>query len=131
MKNHGNYLLDTNIIINLFKNEKNIKKRLNNEEMFFVPSIVIGELFYGAYKSERTKENIEKINNFVIKCSIIDINIDTAKEYGNIKNKLLKKGCPIPENDIWIAAVSKQYNLILFTKDGHFKEVEDIKIEIL
>ena len=39
-------------------------------------------------------------------------------------------GKPIPENDIWIASIAKQYELILITRDDHFKFVEDISIEM-
>ena len=43
-----------------------------------------------------------------------------------MKNKLLDKGKPIPENDIWIAAVAMQNNLILVTRDAHFSEIAEI-----
>ena len=36
------------------------------------------------------------------------------------------KGHPIPENDIWIAAVAKQYALTLASRDAHFREVDDL-----
>jgi tRNA(fMet)-specific endonuclease VapC len=42
---------------------------------------------------------------------------------------LRAKGRPIPENDIWIAAVAKQYDLALFTRDAHFAEVESLRTE--
>ncbi len=48
--------------------------------------------------------------------------------YGEIKNLLKEKGKPIPENDIWIAAIAKEHNLVLITKDKHFRLVDDIKI---
>ncbi|MEM9153339.1 MAG: VapC toxin family PIN domain ribonuclease, partial [Cyanobacteria bacterium P01_F01_bin.3] len=30
------------------------------------------------------------------------------------------KGRPLPENDIWIAALALQYDLVLVTHDAHF-----------
>jgi len=42
---------------------------------------------------------------------------------------LLKKGKPIPENDIWIAAIAIQQNLSLVTFDKHFSDVEDLQLE--
>jgi tRNA(fMet)-specific endonuclease VapC len=41
------------------------------------------------------------------------------------KNLLRAKGRPIPENDIWIAAIAKQHELTLVSRDDHFKEIED------
>ncbi len=49
--------------------------------------------------------------------------------YGNIKAALRKKGKPIPENDIWIAALSLQNNLALVTRDQHFNDNDNLVIE--
>ncbi|MEA5574914.1 PIN domain-containing protein [Anabaena sp. UHCC 0451] len=57
----------------------------------------------------------------------MDCNIETSRKYGEIKNQLRLKGRPLPENDIWIAAISLQYNLILVTRDAHFQEVENLQ----
>lgn len=43
----GRYLLDTNIIIALFADDRAVKQKLTEAEETFVPSIVIGELCYG------------------------------------------------------------------------------------
>lgn len=51
------------------------------------------------------------------------------REYGVIKNQLRVKGRPIPENDIWIAAVARQRDLVLVSRDDHFAKVEGIKLE--
>jgi tRNA(fMet)-specific endonuclease VapC len=61
--------------------------------------------------------------------TILNCDKDTAQQYGIVKNKLLDKGKPIPENDIWIAAVAMQNDLILVTRDGHFNEIEELKFE--
>jgi tRNA(fMet)-specific endonuclease VapC len=45
----------------------------------------------------------------------------------NTKNNLRLKGHPLPENDIWIAAIALQYNLILVTRDAHFLEIENLQ----
>jgi len=54
---------------------------------------------------------------------------ETADYYALIKSELLKKGKPIPENDIWIAATVKQYKLSLVTRDKHFNEINGLTIE--
>jgi len=43
---------------------------------------------------------------------------------------LRAKGKPIPENDIWIAAIVKQYDLTVATRDGHFGNVEGLLTEV-
>jgi tRNA(fMet)-specific endonuclease VapC len=55
------------------------------------------------------------------------LGIGTSREYGRIKHLLLKKGKPIPENDIWVAAHAIEYDLTLVTRDEHFKNIDDLK----
>ena len=46
-----------------------------------------------------------------------------------IKDRLRRNGRPIPNNDIWIAAIAMQNDLILVTRDSHFDEVESLQTE--
>ncbi len=121
-------LLDTNIIIALFNSETKIAEKLDKLNKVYVPCIVAGELYYGANASKSKAKNISKINLFLDNCSVLQIDNSTAHHYGEIKAILRKKGTPIPENDIWIAAISVQHNLTLITRDAHFKMVEIISI---
>jgi tRNA(fMet)-specific endonuclease VapC len=52
----GRYLLDTNIIIALLASDESVKEHLVSIEEVFLPSIAIGELYYGAYRSSRRDE---------------------------------------------------------------------------
>lgn len=47
----GKFLLDTNIVIALFAKEAVVQGKLANAAEVFIPSIVLGELYYGANKS--------------------------------------------------------------------------------
>lgn len=129
MARTGRFLLDTNIVIGLFAREASIQQRLAVAGEVFVPSIVIGELYYGARKSMRVTENLARIDEFVASSTVLPCGTATAQQYGEIKNQLRAKGRPIPENDIWIAAIALQYRLTLVARDGHFHEVEGIQIE--
>jgi len=55
--------------------------------------------------------------------------IGTSREYGRIKNLLHKKGHPVPENDIWIAALAIEHGLTLISRDEHFRRIVGIKRE--
>jgi tRNA(fMet)-specific endonuclease VapC len=129
MNGNGRFLLDTNIIIALFGNDALIRARLAYADEVFVSCTVLGELYFGAHKSSNVKKNLKRIEEFASNSAVLSCDADTAQHYGLIKNRLLEKGQPIPENDIWIAAVAKQYGLIVVSRDGHFKEVENLKIE--
>lgn len=126
---NGRFLLDTNIIIALFAEEKTIHDRLINAAEVFVPCIAIGELYFGAYKSLKVRENITRIDDFALNNTVLSCDSETAKRYGNIKNHLKEKAHPIPENDIWIAALVQQYDLTLVTRDTHFGLIDNLRIE--
>jgi len=123
----GNYLLDTNIIIGLFAGQASIIKHLQQSDEIFIPSIALGELHYGARKSGRVQQNIERIEEFVADVTVVDCDASTARQYGDVKNRLRVKGRPLPENDIWIAALALQYALVLVTRDAHFQHVEGLQ----
>ena len=123
----GRYLLDTNIIIALFADDVAVKNRLVQADEVFIPSIAIGELCYGARKSGRSKENLERIDEFIANNTVLGCDAQIARYYGEIKNNLRLKGHPLPENDIWIAAIALQYNLMLVTRDAHFLEIENLQ----
>ncbi len=126
---NGKYLLDTNIIISIFAKDPQIHNRLANAEEVFIPCIAIGELYFGAYKSLKIEENLSRIAEFAINNTVLACDTDTAKRYGDIKNRLKEQGQPLPENDIWIAAIAQQHTLTLITKDTHFDLVENLKVE--
>ena len=72
--------------------------------------MVLGELFYGANYSRRSAANVAKRRSTRAEShTIVDLDLETARQYGIIKSELRRKGTPIPNNDIWIAALTQQY----------------------
>ena len=124
----GSYLLDTNIIIGLFAGEASIIDNLQQADEIFIPSIALGELHYGARKSGRARQNLDRIEEFVENVIVVGCDAATARQYGDVKNRLRQKGRPLPENDIWIAALALQYGLVLVTRDAHFQHIEGLQV---
>jgi tRNA(fMet)-specific endonuclease VapC len=58
------------------------------------------------------------------------LDTNTAREYGEIKRALQTEGRLIPEKDIGIAAIAQQHDLTLATRDGHFKDVKHLTVEV-
>ena len=85
---------------------------------------MIGELYYGARRSGRVKANTERMDEFVTESVVLSCDAETAKRYGEIKNELRKKGRPIPENDVWVAALALQYDLTPVSRDEHFSKCQ-------
>jgi tRNA(fMet)-specific endonuclease VapC len=126
----GRFLLDTNIVIAIFAEESAVLERAAAADEVFVPAVALGELYYGARKSARSETNIARIDEFAAAAAVLGCDAVTAQQYGQIKNDLRAKGRPIPENDIWIAAVALQHGLTVVSRDDHFAEVTDLPREV-
>ena len=125
----GRVLLDTNIVIALFAGEERVRDRVAQAQEVFLPSTVLGELYYGARKSSHAAANLARIDEFATAAAVLACDATTAQYYGQTKDGLRSKGSPIPENDVWIAAVARQYGLPLATRDEHFKAVDGLVVE--
>jgi tRNA(fMet)-specific endonuclease VapC len=126
----GRFLLDTNIVIAIFAAEPAVLERVATVDEVFVPAITLGELYYGAQKSTRSEANINRIDAFSTTMAILGCDEATARQYGRIKDELRAKGRPIPENDIWIAAVAMQHGLTVVSRDDHFANIAGLPVEV-
>jgi tRNA(fMet)-specific endonuclease VapC len=126
--NGDSFLLDTNIVIGLFSNDPVIVDKISVSKEIYIPVIVIGELYFGATQSTKRDENKNRIKALIENSNILNCTPTTGSFYGIIKATLKSKGNPIPENDIWIAAIAKEHNLSLVTRDKHFDFVEGINL---
>ena len=126
----GRFLLDTNIVIAIFAEESAVLERAAAADEVSVPAVALGELYYGARKSAQSATNIARIDEFAAAATVLGCDAVTAQQYGKIKNDLRAKGRPIPENDIWIAAVAAQHGLTVVSRDDHFAEVTDLPREV-
>jgi len=127
---NGSVLFDTNIVIALFSGDENVLKQISKSEEILIPAIVIGELYYGAQNSIKKYDNLLKIKEFSQSVTVLNCDSNTAFTYGVIKKHLKDGGTPIPENDIWIAALAAQYELTLITRDKHFNQIHQVKSQI-
>jgi tRNA(fMet)-specific endonuclease VapC len=126
----GDYLLDTNIVIALLEREQSVADRVVVANRVAVPVVVLGELYFGAYKSNRRAENIARANNIRSGFSIVPLDEQTADLFGTLKQRLQVQGRPIPDNDIWIAAMALQTGMTLVSRDEHFAHVENLSWEV-
>ena len=123
---NGRFLLDTNAVIGVFAGDTGVLSIVSPAAECFLSSIVLGELFYGAQLSSKGDDNIKKIQAFCDTVTVLSCDQETAAEYSRIKSQLRDTGKPIPENDVWIAAIAAQYQLPLLSRDQHFDEVNGL-----
>lgn len=122
------FILDTNIVSAWLKGETDVADNIDKAESVYLPIIVVGELYYGASFSTQVEKNLSDLKKLASRYPVLTLDEETTSIYGTIKSNLRKKGKPIPENDIWIAAIAIQNDVTLVTRDAHFKEIEEVSI---
>ncbi len=127
------YLLDTNVCARYLNGRSlAIRERLRatNIADIVVCSVVKGELFYGAIKSnnpERTKARQQEFLKLFVSLPFDD---SAALIYGIIRVELSVSGTPIGPNDFQIAAIAIANDLILVTHNTReFSRVNRLQIE--
>jgi len=126
----GRVLLDTNVVIALFAGEPEVLARLQQQNAVFLAVPVLGELRYGAMVSSRMEQNLLRLDELARTITALHCDERTADFYARTKQALRSKGKPIPENDVWIAAIARQHGLVLATRDRHFEHVSDLSAEL-
>jgi tRNA(fMet)-specific endonuclease VapC len=110
------YLLDTNAIIALLNRRISPlaqRVRANRPTDIGISSIVFHELFYGAFKSQRTGQNVALVDN--LQFEVLDFDKEDARQAGEIRAALAAKGTPIGPYDVLIAGQALARNLVLIT----------------
>lgn len=94
---------------------------------FLLPVPVVGELRYGALNSRKATENLGKVEGLVARCQVLNVTTATADVYARLRLDLKQKGRPIPENDLWIAALCVEHQVPLAASDAHFDAVDGLR----
>ncbi len=127
------YLLDTNAWIKLLNPGNTLIKdkfRAIPCEQICLCSVVKSELYYGAYKSKKRKENLSLIRKLSDKYRSLAFDDEASDHCGRIRAELAEKGTPIGPNDLLIAATAIKSNLILVTHNTReFNRIENLTIE--
>ncbi len=128
MKANGKLAVDTNAVIAYREGISGACSLIEKADTIVLPVTVLGELLYGAANSARPQENERIVHKFSAQCALIPIDQNIAVRYANVRLHLKKIGRPIPENDIWVAAICLEFDVTLLTLDNHFKYVNDLKV---
>jgi tRNA(fMet)-specific endonuclease VapC len=123
----GSVLVDTNVVVAYFRGDKVIHPHFAGVTPLYLPWVVLGELHFGAQRAQRRQEQLAYIQDLLTYAVVLFPDQDTTEMYGQVKAELARLGTPIPDNDLWIAAVARQHNLPLATRDAHFTQVPGLK----
>jgi tRNA(fMet)-specific endonuclease VapC len=120
-------ILDTNAVSALSERDTDIPAALKGQATLFIPVIVIGEYRYGISGSRKHQETEKWFNAFLQATQTLHLTEDTARHYAVVRRGLKEAGTPIPENDVWIAALAIQFGLPLLSRDAHFGSVSGLR----
>ncbi len=120
--------LDTNRYVDLCKGVDETVALLEEAEAVMLPFVVLGELRAGFAHGRRQAENERTLRRFLLKEGVRVLFADdqTTHHYASTFRQLRKQGTPIPTNDMWLAALVLQHNLVLHARDKHFHHLPQI-----
>jgi predicted nucleic acid-binding protein len=123
-----NLALDTNAYSDFMRGDSARVQLIRIARHIHIPLMVLGELRAGFAAGNQTSTNAANLQRFLNspRVSILLPDEQTTHHYAQLFLQLRKKGTPIPTNDLWIAALVVQHNLILCTSDPHFHHLPQV-----
>lgn len=126
------YLIDTNIFVDLLRNNLDIEN-FSIEGDLVTCSVTLCELYYGAERTSNPSRSIQGIESLVkdLNLKILAFDGDTSKTFAKIKVRLEKSGQRLEDFDLMIAATAIQNDMTLVTNNlKHFKRIEGLRLWI-
>ncbi|SMC46733.1 type II toxin-antitoxin system VapC family toxin [Rhizobium sp. RU36D] len=124
------FLLDTNVVIAIMKGSPAVLSRIRQHHPsdFGLPSVVLHELYFGAYKSKRAAENLERVAQ--LRFDVLALDPEDARVAGEVRAVLEVNGQPIGAYDVLIAGQAIARGLTLITRNTReFVRVPNLSVE--
>lgn len=120
-------ILDTNALSAVADSEPAAVRLFSQTASIELPVIVLGEYRFGIALSRRRNEYEDWLKELIDATRLLPVDEETSGHYAQIRAELKKAGHPIPSNDLWIAALSRQHRLPLMSHDKHFDAVQNLE----
>jgi tRNA(fMet)-specific endonuclease VapC len=120
--------LDTSRLTDLFQGDARLAEQLGSCEEVWIPLFVLAEIRAGFYGGNQRPRNEMLLGRFLAKgtVGILLPDRETAEQYARLFVQLKRAGTPVPNNDLWIAALALQHDLSLVTRDRHFEHIPQV-----
>src|SRR3989338_761391 len=120
--------IDTNRYVDFCRGVPEVTATIQQAQQIFLPYIVLGELRAGFQSGKRGLVNERFLIRFLNSPRVDSLFQDenTTHHYARLFNQLKRQGTPIPTNDLWLAALTIQHDLQLFTRDKHFEQIPQL-----
>ena len=123
-----NIALDTNAYSDFMRGNPDRVEIVRTARSIVVPLIVLGELRAGFAAGDRVSANATNLQQFLSspRVAVLLPDEQTAYHYAQLHLQLRGRGSPIPTNDLWIASLVVQHDLVLCTSDRHFRQIPQV-----
>lgn len=122
-------ILDTNALSGFLDNLPAAVQALAECDSLEIPVIVAGEYGYGIAQSRNRESYSVALGRLLSRCTVLEIDLDTARHYAAIRLELRTAGTPIPANDVWISALARQHAKPILSRDSHFEFVKGLQLQ--
>ena len=124
-------LLDTDVCVAYLRGVPAIVGQLQShlDEDLRLPAMSAAELFYGAEKSDRRDDALEKVSALLELLPVVQTDDEALRAFGAAKALLERAGTPLPDADILIGATALSHGCPLATGNlRHFSRIPGIRI---
>ncbi|SEF66053.1 tRNA(fMet)-specific endonuclease VapC [Bosea lathyri] len=126
------HMLDTNICIYVMRDRDPIPRDrfLVLDGKICISSVTVGELAYGAEKSERRRQNLDELDVFLSRVTVLPFDEAAARHYGQLRTELERAGTPCGPYDTQIGAHARSEGLIIVTNNRReFDRMPGLRVE--
>ncbi len=123
-----NIALDTNAYSDFMRGDGERVQIVRAARSIAMPIIVLGELRAGFAAGDRESANAANLQRFLASPRVSALLPDeqTTHHFAQLHLQLRNKGARIPTNDLWIAAMVVQHDLVLCSSDRHFRQLPQV-----
>lgn len=120
-------ILDTNALSAFAEGDEDLAAQLEVASELCLPVVVLGEYRFGVRQSRHRKAHEEWLREALSELAVLPILDSTSQHYAVLCHELKRAGTPIPTNDAWIAALSREHRLPVVSRDAHFDVVRGLR----
>lgn len=121
-------ILDTNALSAFADGSAGLLRVIKDCPELSVPVVALGEYFFGIRRSRYRARYERWLQANLSLFNVLPAGQETARRYAEVREELQKAGRPIPSNDVWIAALAREYNLPVLSRDAHFQFVAGLRL---
>ena len=119
-------ILDTNALSAFADDVRSVVEQIAAADELHVPSIVMGEYRFGIANSRYRRDYEAWLARGRAFWNVLPVVEETATHYAAIRQQLKRAGSPLPGNDVWIAALARQHDLPVLSRDAHFDAISGV-----